>query len=176
MTPMHVCVQRTGGTHMPHANLPQSQCAVDSDPSEAGPDVPCFGRDVEEERRLRVLKARLDGAAILLIEDEAIVAMDIKFALNDAGADVLGPAASLSDALSLAQETPRIDGAILDIDLEGEHVFQLADLLVSRSVPFLFHTGGPCVAEVETRFPDTPLLRKPVAVEDLLLSLVDRIR
>lgn len=114
---------------------------------------------------------RLDGACILLVEDQAMVAMDIEYALEDAGAQVLGPAVSLDQAIELAQIHTRIDAAILDVDLGGEDVTPLAELLSARAVPFLFHTSAGPEAGLARRFPEARLRLKPVAAEDLLDEL-----
>jgi CheY-like chemotaxis protein len=117
----------------------------------------------------------LEGSKILVVEDEAIIATDIGFALEDIGAEVVGPAGTLPEALSLARKTPELSGAILDVNLAGESVFRLAEHLVSRAVPVIFHTGCELVDELEKRFPDADFLIKPVAIEDLLWRLADRV-
>jgi CheY-like chemotaxis protein len=62
----------------------------------------------------------LYGRRILLVEDEAIVAMMMEDALFDAGAGVVGPVASVAEALALLSHNPQLDAAILDLNLAGE--------------------------------------------------------
>ncbi|MEG3166153.1 response regulator [Sphingomonas sp. PB2P19] len=60
--------------------------------------------------------------------------------LEEFGAHVVGPAASVDDALGLLDKTS-VDGAILDVSLGYEGVFPVAEALMSRSIPFVFATG-----------------------------------
>lgn len=73
----------------------------------------------------------LTGASILVAEDESLIAMDFVDALRDAGASIVGPAASLADAYRLAAAP--IDLACLDVDLRGEKIFPFADMLRERA-------------------------------------------
>lgn len=84
----------------------------------------------------------LEGRALLVVEDEYLIAADMTFILEEMGAEVLGPAHSVATALDLIEKHgERLDGAILDINLGNEQVFPVADLLRSRKVPFIFSTG-----------------------------------
>lgn len=77
---------------------------------------------------------------ILVVEDEALVAMLVEDALMDAGFGVIGPARSVAEALDLlAQDTP--DAAVLDLNLSGETSVAVADALAARGIPFLVATG-----------------------------------
>lgn len=84
----------------------------------------------------------LEGQAILVAEDEYLVARDLVSELQRHGALVVGPATSLSDAERLVNSTP-LYGAILDIRLRDEMAFPVADQLAERGVPFVFATGYP---------------------------------
>ena len=77
----------------------------------------------------------------MVVEDEFLIADDIASILREAGADVIGPAASLPEGMRLAGDTQHIDAAVLNIDLNGVTVFPLADELLSRGVRFMFLTG-----------------------------------
>ena len=88
--------------------------------------------------------AKLSGKRVLVVEDEALVSMLVEDLLRDAGATVLGPAPSVGDALRLVEAAAAdggISAAVLDINLNGEHVAPLVDRLASIGVPFLFATG-----------------------------------
>lgn len=104
----------------------------------------------------------LQGLRILVVEDDFIVAFDMQMMLEEQGARVLGPAATLMQARAVvANETPQL--AVLDVNLSGEFVFPLAEELLARGVPFLFATA---YADDERLFPatarDIPRLAKPV--------------
>ncbi|MEQ8405384.1 MAG: hypothetical protein RKE49_09820 [Oceanicaulis sp.] len=118
--------------------------------------------------------ASLDGATVLLVEDEALIGLDLQFILEEAGATVLGPIPTLSGAIRAASEEP-LDAAILDIDLQGEDVFPAAEVLGERGVPFLFHTGHGRKAELAASFANAPVCSKPAAPSVLLNTLGDLI-
>ena len=86
-------------------------------------------------------EALLDGRRILLVEDDYFIADAMSDALEDAGATVLGPVSSVEEALALLDREREVDSAILDINLNGEMVFPVADMLTARGIPFLFATG-----------------------------------
>ena len=83
----------------------------------------------------------LNGRKILVVEDEYLIADDLSALLREAGANVIGPAASLPTAMRLTGDTERIDAAVLDINLRGVNVFPLAEELMRRGVPIIFMTG-----------------------------------
>jgi DNA-binding response OmpR family regulator len=76
---------------------------------------------------------------VLVVEDEYLIAMELKDALESAGIDVLGPVPSVADAMRLLDGP--VDGAVLDINLGGESVYPLCEALRSRNVHFVFATG-----------------------------------
>ena len=84
---------------------------------------------------------KLARRKILLVEDEYFIIDDLVRAFEATGAEVVGPAASVDDALDLIQETERLDGAVIDINLQGEMAYPVADALLARGVPFVFATG-----------------------------------
>ena len=83
----------------------------------------------------------LAGRHILVVEDDYFIANDLVATLEAAGATVVGPAASVSVALNLIEQADRIDGAVLDINLQGEMAYPVAKALLERAVPFVFATG-----------------------------------
>ncbi len=88
--------------------------------------------------------AKLKGKRVLVVEDEALVSMLVEDELRDAGAKVLGPAPSVDHALQLIEAAAAdggISAAVLDINLDGQHVEAVADRLAALGVPFLFATG-----------------------------------
>jgi CheY-like chemotaxis protein len=104
----------------------------------------------------------LRGRCLLVVEDEYLIAADLTASLESLGVQVIGPAASVEEALSLVDSNlERIDGAVLDINLRNERVYPVADVLTARGVPFVFTTGYDAVA-VPTAYACAPRCEKPV--------------
>ena len=118
-------------------------------------------------------RAALGGKRLLIVEDEILVSMLVQDELRDTGAEVVGPAASVGDAMQLV-EAAMADGglsaAVLDINLNGEHVGPVADTLAALGVPFVFATGYG--EGCDTGGHAAPMLRKPFA-PDMLVNAVD---
>ncbi|HUN40203.1 MAG TPA: response regulator [Acetobacteraceae bacterium] len=113
----------------------------------------------------------LQGLSILVVEDTVLVADLVVDVLQEAGCHVVGPAARLDQGLALAR-TDGLAGALLDVNLAGEHCFPIADALAARGVPFVFLTGyGEQVLPRDYR--DVPRLAKPFDFGQLL-ALVER--
>ena len=86
--------------------------------------------------------APLGGRHLLVAEDEYLVAAALAYALEDLGAEVIGPAATVGEALALVRtHAERIDGAVLDVNLRDERIYPVADILTELGVPFVFTTG-----------------------------------
>lgn len=116
----------------------------------------------------------LRGRRILVVEDEALVAMELEFKLQAAGAQVFGPAASLPDAMTAADQDG-LEAAILDVDLRGLDVFPVADKLKARGVPFLFYTGHGRREALAGDYPDAPVCQKPLSSDEVLRVLAQLI-
>jgi CheY-like chemotaxis protein len=83
----------------------------------------------------------LARSRVLVVEDEYFLADDIMRALQGLGAEVVGPVPTRDKALALLASSESIDAAVLDINLQGEAVFPVADALIERGIPFVFATG-----------------------------------
>ena len=104
--------------------------------------------------------ATAEARRVLLVEDEVIVGMMMKDVLTEIGFHVVGPFGKVSDAIEVI-DRERLRAAVLDVNLQGETVYILADELAGRGVPLVFVTGyGP--EAIETRFANVPVLQKPV--------------
>jgi DNA-binding response OmpR family regulator len=79
-------------------------------------------------------------ARILVVEDEFLVAIQIEAILTGAGWRVTGSAGTLASAMSLARKS-ECDAAVLDVNLRGERVDDVAAILIERGIPFLFVSG-----------------------------------
>jgi CheY-like chemotaxis protein len=117
--------------------------------------------------------ATLTGKRVLVVEDEALVAMLVAEELRGAGAEIVGPAPSVDDALRLVEAAAAdggISAAVLDINLGGQHVAPLADRLAALGVPFLFATGYG--ENRDARGHDAaPVVEKPFDRERLVASV-----
>ncbi len=109
----------------------------------------------------------LKDIRVLLVEDEALVAMLVEDMLADEGCVVVATAARLDEALAHAKNTAlEFDVAILDLNLAGESTFAVASALQARGVPFAFATGygaGGLPEEWRAR----PTLQKPFTAGDI---------
>src|SRR4051812_18350592 len=76
----------------------------------------------------------------LIVEDESLIAMLVQDAVEEMGLATMGPASRVAHALQLLNDG-RPDGAILDVNLDGEKVYPVADELMARNIPFMFLTG-----------------------------------
>ena len=115
-------------------------------------------------------RADLSGARVLVVEDSMLVALDLEAALAAAGAEVIGPATRLDEALDLARRE-RLDAAVLDINLDGEPVFPVAEALLRRTVPVLFSTGYDSRSMLPEAMRRFPTVQKPFSGETLVRAL-----
>ncbi len=108
---------------------------------------------------------------LLLVEDEELVGMMMKDMLDELGYSVIGPFNRVADAMQPACRES-FQAAILDINVKGELVYDLADAISARDIPMLFTTGYGAEAIVE-RFRHVPVLQKPIdraALEQMLFA------
>lgn len=108
---------------------------------------------------------RTAPARILVVEDESLIRMLLEDMLADLGHEVAATAASVSAAKELAA-AGGFDAAILDVNLEGEEVFPVAEILAGRNLPFVFASGYGQAALPE-KFRDRPTLQKPFQGQQL---------
>ncbi len=113
---------------------------------------------------------RIQAKRILLVDDEALVALDAEDALIAAGYRVVGPADRLGTALDLLQNED-VDAAVLDVNLAGVLVWPLADALYARKIPFLLLTGFGKGLDVPLSCRKAPLIAKPLRPEEMLAAL-----
>lgn len=111
----------------------------------------------------------LQGKRILLIEDEALVAMEIEAQLMSAGCKIIGPAATIEKAKRLVSEAS-FDAALVDANLDGHPVDEIAAALTKKEIPFAFATGYGREA-LPPLFQDAQILAKPFNVDQLLSTV-----
>jgi len=110
---------------------------------------------------------------VLVLEDEPFIAMMLEEELEALGLHVIGPVNNLKSAVQLA-EMPDLDGALLDLNINGAYATEVADKLRVRGIPFIFVTGYEPPAGLKHR--QVPVLRKPfteIELRSALLALWD---
>ncbi|HEX9329756.1 MAG TPA: response regulator [Reyranella sp.] len=112
----------------------------------------------------------LEGLRILVVEDNFLAAEVVRDALERSGCTVVGPVGRMADGLALAQQE-KLDGAVLDINLNGDRCFPIARALTSRGVPFVFLTGYDSSTVVPDELRATRRLGKPVLEHQLIDTL-----
>jgi PAS domain S-box-containing protein len=100
------------------------------------------------------------GNRLLLVEDEALTGMMMSDMLTELGFDVIGPFGRVADAMA-AVRREEFHAAVLDVNLDGEAVYPVADAVVARGVPFVFVTGYSAEG-IDSRFAKVPVLQKPI--------------
>jgi DNA-binding response OmpR family regulator len=98
--------------------------------------------------------------AILVVEDEWLIAEFLQEVLQTAGYEVCGPAARVDQAIKVV-ESVRLNAAVLDVSLRGEKSFAIAHALANRSIPFVFMTGY-VNNDFPVEFKNRPMLNKPI--------------
>jgi DNA-binding NtrC family response regulator len=113
--------------------------------------------------------AELAGLRVLIVEDEAGVALLLEDMLLELGCNVIGSIARVDRACEVAAAID-CDFAVLDVNLGGTPVFPVAHILQGRRIPFVFSTGyGP--GGIVEAFKDRPVLSKPFPIEALKRSM-----
>jgi len=151
--------------------------AFDWNPKGLRCDLSIALRDVKEPRQhdsahqsnggngAAIALNKLAKRRVLVVEDEALVGIMIQECMTELGFQIVGPVCTASDALAAAKAGD-FDAAILDINLGDGMVYQVAEILARRHVPFVFVTGYDADS-VDSRFREIPVLQKPVEREML---------
>jgi DNA-binding response OmpR family regulator len=118
-------------------------------------------------------RATLHGRRVLVVEDEALIAMSMEDGLLEAGAEVVGPVGSVDEALALIERVAcdgGLSAAVLDINLEGKAVKPVADRLAALGVPFLFATGYGAYCDTGGHG-TASMLQKPFGPDKLIAAV-----
>jgi len=126
----------------------------------ARPRAPATARNTGAGNGASIELKKNGKPRVLLVEDEALVGIMIQECLNEFGFQIAGPVCTASEALAAAQNG-HFDAAILDINLGDGLVYQVAEILSARGVPFVFVTGYD-TDSIDSRFSQVPVLQKPV--------------
>lgn len=116
----------------------------------------------------------LQDKAILIIEDNVMLALDLSYAVADYGARAMGPVTTAAEALHLL-ETEEIAAAVLDCHIADDDVAQIVMCLAERGIPVVITaiTAPPPV--VSAVLPDAPILRAPIQPKLALARLTEEI-
>lgn len=139
----------------------QDDALVENEGGGEAPDAAVRSRSIDSGNR-----QALSGKRLLIVEDEPLVAMEIASHLEEAGAFVVGPAASPQAALALIEQY-RFHAVLLDANLGGKPVDEIAAALARTGTPFAFVSGYDRRSLPEG-FGGIPLLSKPFSEEQLL--------
>jgi CheY-like chemotaxis protein len=112
----------------------------------------------------------LGGLCVLIVEDEALVGLQVEQVLRDAGCEPIGPAATILEAINHVL-TGKVEAALLDVNLAGGRSYAVADMLAAKGVPFAFCTGYSGPTDLPARFADACVLTKPLRAQQILESL-----
>jgi CheY-like chemotaxis protein len=102
---------------------------------------------------------RVRQVSVFLVEDETLIRMMIAGMIEELGHTVVAEAATIADAMRLA-ETADFEIAILDINIGGERIDPVTEIIDGRHLPFVFASGYGA-AGLPARFRDRPVLQKP---------------
>ena len=103
---------------------------------------------------------------ILIVEDSYLVLIGLEAMCDKLGWEIVGPASRLGEALALAQSAT-FDAALLDVNLDGQMSWAVADVLRARRIPFAFTTGYDQSNILPAHLVGAPVLAKPYRIDDV---------
>lgn len=116
----------------------------------------------------------LNGLTILIAEDQPLVALDLSQVVESFGGKVVGPVASVAEAMKCVAEQ-HVAAAILDANLIDRDVTPLAIHLIEQGTPFVVYSGTGLPDELAKAHPTLPIVMKPAPAERVLNVLIERI-
>jgi DNA-binding NtrC family response regulator len=112
----------------------------------------------------------LSRRRILVAEDELIIASELAAAVEEAGGEVVGPVASVREALALLGRED-VHAAILDVRLVDGEVSPIAHALLERGAVVVFHSASPVPREITDRHGDVVICPKPMQSDRVVYKL-----
>jgi CheY-like chemotaxis protein len=116
-------------------------------------------------------RLELSNRKVLVVEDEMMIAMLIEDMLDEFGCKLVGPATSVPRALDLIDKE-NVEIAVLDLNLDGQDTYAIADVLQQKNVPFIFATGYGSRG-LRQGYQNRPVLQKPFQARDLENALAE---
>ena len=116
----------------------------------------------------------LQDKAVLIIEDNLMLALDLLSAVEDCGGRAIGPATTAADALHLL-ETEEIAAAVLDCQIADDDVTQIIMRLAKRGIPVVITTITAPPRVIAALLPDAPILRAPIQSKLALARLNEEV-
>jgi CheY-like chemotaxis protein len=134
--------------------------------------VRVFSIEDVKEAPMTATSKLLQGAKILFVEDEALLALDMIKSLLDAGAEVVGPVLSVKRAVELA-ESQDIDCGFFDVTLRDGLVFPAAEVLRQKGAGIVFYTGLADPEAIRQNWPEAKVLGKPAPLSALMEAVIE---
>lgn len=114
----------------------------------------------------------LKGQSVLIVEDEALTALDLALAVDDEEGLVVGPFDTAGQALRhLEDAADEVTAAILDVTVRDGEITPVALWLAARNIPFIIHTGGGLPARLKAQLGAAPIFYKPASSSKLTRHL-----
>lgn len=156
-----------GGTTSFDWQRPGLQCTLTMSQGETVTAIPFNipAKPANQPVEIRKSVAQPMARQVLLVEDEALIGMMMVDILSELGFSVIGPITNVPEATAAAKDGD-FEYAVLDINLKGELVYPVADLLIEVGVPFVFVTGYSA-ERIDKRYSAVPTLQKPLQKKDL---------
>lgn len=120
------------------------------------------------------MNSPLSGCRVLAVEDEVVVSWMLEDMLTNLGCTVVGPVARVEQALAMIKTAITFDVAMLDVNLNEQKSYPIADVLSARAIPFFFATGYNKDSLPEA-YRNLPMLQKPYnesELSDMLIKLL----
>ena len=108
---------------------------------------------------------------VLVVEDEPVVAEDMREMIREAEGEVVGPFATVQDARMLLKGNTAVDVAVLDVNLKDGKITPVLESLCARGIPTVVYTGASLPDDVRRRHPDLIALSKPVRLARVVAEL-----
>ncbi|GAB1580539.1 response regulator [Phyllobacterium phragmitis] len=102
----------------------------------------------------------LERKRVLVVEDEVFVALDMAATIEDANGTVVGPVATVRQALDILQHD-HVDAAILDVNLPDGDIEPIVDALSDQHTFMVIYTGGGVPERLARRYPELQVFHKP---------------
>lgn len=117
------------------------------------------------------MNSTLTSRRVLVVEDEIAVGWWLEEMLNRIGCVMVGPVTRVAPALTMVETAETFDMAVLDLNLNGENSYGVADALVARHIPFVFGTGYN-KDSLQEGYRNFPMLQKPYSEAQLTEALL----